>query len=75
MTTAQPSTSDSPRRTRPSAAPLAAAALALAAAPLVALALPSPSPSNAQTLLSGGECFTTHAGALNTVKWPDCAGD
>jgi hypothetical protein len=75
MTTVQPSTSDIPHRARASVAPLAAAALALAAAPLVALALPGPNPSSAQTVLSGGECYTTHAGALNTVKWPDCAGD
>lgn len=26
-------------------------------------------------VLSGGECYPAHTGALNTVKWPDCAAD
>jgi hypothetical protein len=74
MTTTTPSTADLLRRSRISALPLAAA-LALAAAPLVALALPGPSTSNTRTVLAGGECYAAHAGALNTVKWPDCASD
>jgi len=74
-----PSTADQPRRLRAAALLIAAApaatAVALAAAPL-ADAFGAPAAPRSRTTLIAENCHVSVlAGALNTMKWPDCAGD
>ncbi|MGV9304274.1 hypothetical protein ACWDLG_12945 [Nonomuraea sp. NPDC003727] len=75
-------TADRPRRSWSGALLTAAlpvtAAVALNVTP-PATVLPGPELSGAPrpaAVVAGEECVSTlMAGALNTVKWPDCAGD
>jgi hypothetical protein len=76
-------TVDKPRRSRvvallAAAAPVAAALVALGAAPLAAASIGAHvDAAHPGAVLAGGDpCKTTlTAGALNTVKAPNCAGD
>lgn len=57
------------------AAAPAAAAAACTAAPLAA-AIGAPSTPESRTMHVADECNgSIHFGALDTVKWPQCAGD
>jgi len=76
-------TVDQPRRSRvaallAAAAPVAAALVALGAAPLAAASIGAHvDAAHPSTVLAGDDpCKTTlTAGALNTMKYPVCAGD
>jgi hypothetical protein len=70
---------DQPHRPRVAAlliaAAPAAAAAALTAAPLaVAIGAPT-APHTRTTHIPDGCDVAVHSGALDTMKWPDCAGD